>query len=135
VPLPSSFGRFNRSVTNRVTRPLIGYFPHGAIVVHTGRRSGRVYRTPVLAFDDGRGYLIALTYGPDVDWLKNVMAAGSCGLDVRGAVVELVDPVLVDGVEARAGMSATVRWILDRVGVSRGVRLARAPAGSASTSG
>jgi deazaflavin-dependent oxidoreductase (nitroreductase family) len=129
MPLPPSLGRFNRSVTNHLTRPLICYFPNGATVVHTGRRSGREYRTPVLAFGDADrdGYLIALTYGPDVDWLKNVMAGGGCRLEVRGAVVELVDPVLVDGEAARAGMSRTVRWVLDHIGVDRAVRLDRSP--------
>ena len=31
------------------------------------------------------GYLLALTYGPDSDWVKNVLAAGGCELVTRGA--------------------------------------------------
>ena len=49
MPLPPGLARFNRSVTNHVTRPLIAHLPYGAVVVHRGRRSGREYRTPVLA--------------------------------------------------------------------------------------
>lgn len=65
MPLPPQLARFNRRVTNRITYPLSGHLPGFAIVVHTGRRSGRAYRTPVNAFRDGDDYIIALTYGAD----------------------------------------------------------------------
>jgi hypothetical protein len=39
-------------------------------------------------------YLFALTYGADVDWVRNVTAAGSCQLETMGRVVTLSDPVV-----------------------------------------
>src|SRR6266511_3249897 len=62
MPLPQGLGRFNRLVTNPVTRTFAGRVPGFAIVVHRGRTSGRRYRTPVNAFarPDG-GYTLALT--------------------------------------------------------------------------
>jgi hypothetical protein len=38
-----------------------------------GRTSGRPYETPVEAFATDDGFLVALPYGPDTDWLKNVL--------------------------------------------------------------
>jgi hypothetical protein len=42
-----------------------------------GRTSGRHYETPVVATKIEDGYAIALPYGPNTDWLKNVLASGS----------------------------------------------------------
>src|SRR5689334_2336121 len=67
---------FNRAVTNRVTRPLATRLPRLGIVVHRGRRTGVEYRTPVNVFRTPGGFNIALTYGRDADWVRNVMAAG-----------------------------------------------------------
>jgi deazaflavin-dependent oxidoreductase (nitroreductase family) len=69
-----------------------GYLPGFAILSHVGRRSGRAYRTPVNVFRADGGYIIALTYGPESDWVKNVLAAGSCELRTRGRLVRLSDP-------------------------------------------
>jgi deazaflavin-dependent oxidoreductase (nitroreductase family) len=102
VPLPHWLARFNRSGTNRVTRPVAGYLPGFAIVLHKGRRSGRLYRTPVNAFRHADGFVIALTYGDRADWVRNVMAAGSCRLQTRGRTDALVGPEIV--VDAGAGM-------------------------------
>jgi deazaflavin-dependent oxidoreductase (nitroreductase family) len=55
------------------------------MVVHRGRRSGRRYRTPVLAFRVDDGYVVALFYGADRDWVRNVLAAGGCTLSGAGA--------------------------------------------------
>jgi hypothetical protein len=41
---------FNRHVTNRVLGPVAPWLPGFGIVVHTGRKSGRTYRTPVNVF-------------------------------------------------------------------------------------
>ena len=48
--LPRAFARFNRRVANPVVRLVAGRLPPLAVVTHTGRRSGRSYRTPVMAF-------------------------------------------------------------------------------------
>jgi hypothetical protein len=43
------------------------------IVAHRGRRSGRRYRTPVIAFRLDDGCAISLPYGADRDWARNVL--------------------------------------------------------------
>jgi hypothetical protein len=37
-------------------------------------------------------YVVALTYGPESDWVKNVLAASGCELITRGCCIPLVAP-------------------------------------------
>jgi deazaflavin-dependent oxidoreductase (nitroreductase family) len=62
-------------LTTRVARSRRGPF---ALVRHVGRRSGRQYETPVILARVPAGFVAELTYGPDVDWYKNITAAGRC---------------------------------------------------------
>lgn len=81
MTLPRGLARFNRVATNRVAFALITRVPGWAVVVHRGRRSGRTYRTPVAAFRRPGGYVFALTYGPQAEWVQNVLAAGGAVLE------------------------------------------------------
>ncbi len=108
MPLPRSVARFNRLVTNRIFAPLAGRVPPWVIVEHTGRRSGRVYRTVVWAFPRDSDMVFALTYGQNADWVRNVLAAQACRvkwlgrwrsfsraeLVHRSAALRLLPPVL-----------------------------------------
>jgi deazaflavin-dependent oxidoreductase (nitroreductase family) len=82
----------NRVGFNRVVRLIAPRFPGFGIVAHRGRRSGRLYRTPVNVFRREGGFVIALTYGPDSDWVKNVIARGGCELETRGRRYTLTAP-------------------------------------------
>jgi deazaflavin-dependent oxidoreductase (nitroreductase family) len=92
VPIPKAVASFNKAVTNRLTGPFAAHLPGFAVVKHTGRVSGREFRTPVNVFRLDDGYVFALTYGSDVDWVKNVAAAGQCEIETRGRTVQLVEP-------------------------------------------
>jgi deazaflavin-dependent oxidoreductase (nitroreductase family) len=80
---------------NPLSRRFAGVLPGFGILAHRGRRSGTEYRTPINVFRRGGAWVIVLTYGSDVDWVKNVLAAGGCGLRTRGRDRRLVDPRLV----------------------------------------
>ncbi len=80
---------------NPVTRLFAGWLPGFAILSHVGRKSGRTYRIPINVFRRGNYYYFALTYGSDVDWLKNVLAAGECEVRISGRDVRLVEPELI----------------------------------------
>ena len=125
MPLPRSLARINRRVTNRVTRSFAGHLPGFAIIVHRGRVTGRQYRTPVNAFrrPDG-GYLVALTYGPDTEWVRNVVRHGGCTLEVRGRRVELTSPRIVRD-PARRAVPAPVGAVLSLIGVDSFLELDR----------
>jgi deazaflavin-dependent oxidoreductase (nitroreductase family) len=84
----------NRRVTNRLVGPVARYLPGFGVVVHTGRKTGRRYRTPVNVFRGSGGYVIALTYGTRADWVRNVRSAEGCTLETRGRVLRLTRPRL-----------------------------------------
>src|SRR4051812_50111715 len=98
MPLPKRLARFNLHVTNRVLGPFARRLPGFAVVAHVGRRSGRVRQTPVNLFRDGDRYVIALTYGADSQWVRNVLAAGAGGGGRRGGGRRLRAPGGVPGV-------------------------------------
>jgi deazaflavin-dependent oxidoreductase (nitroreductase family) len=68
--------RFNKRVTNRIQGVYAWLVPPWAVILHRGRRSGRHYRTPLLAFRRDRALVIALLYGKESDWLRNLRAGG-----------------------------------------------------------
>ena len=124
MPLPDWLGRFNRKGTNRVTRPFAARLPGFAIVLHLGRRSGRSYRTPVNIYRSAEGFVIALTYGRERDWVKNVMAAGGCEVLTRGRTLSLRDPrIVID--EKGSRVPPPVRLILRAIGVTEYMLLTR----------
>jgi deazaflavin-dependent oxidoreductase (nitroreductase family) len=87
--------RFNRAVTNPVAVHLAGLLPGTGVVIHVGRRSHRVYRTPVLVFRTKDGFRIALIYGRDSDWVQNALAHGAVRLVTRRRQHELSAPEVV----------------------------------------
>lgn len=106
MPLPKSLARFNLKVTNRITGPFANRLPGFAIVHHTGRKSGTHRTTPVNMFRDGDDYVIALTYGRDSQWVKNILAAGEFDVVTRGRRVHLTDPRIVKHAYVPAPVSA-----------------------------
>lgn len=122
MPLPSRLARFNVRVTNKVTRPFAGRLPGFAVIHHVGRRSGAPYETPVNLFRehgddrDRRRFVVAPTYGPGSQWVRNVLAAGGCTVHTRGRDVEVTDPVLFTDPE-RTNVPAPTRWALAALGV------------------
>src|ERR1700740_233182 len=92
---PRWVASFNLAVTNRITSRFASRLPGFGIVIHRGRSSGRLYRTPVNVFGTPDGFLIALTYGRDCQWVKNVLAAGGGQLQTRGVLYELSTPGIV----------------------------------------
>jgi deazaflavin-dependent oxidoreductase (nitroreductase family) len=113
MPLPKGLARFNIKVTNRITGPFASRLPGFAIVHHVGRRSGTPRTTPVNLFRDGGDYVIALTYGADSQWVKNVLAAGEFDVVTRGKRVTLTAPRIV----RHAHVPAPVRAILNALDV------------------
>src|SRR5829696_5475821 len=96
---PTTRIRFLRPFTTRIFNPLsihvAGWLPGFAILTHIGRKSGSTYRTPINVFRRGDHYVFALTYGSDVQWLKNILATGECEMRTRGRDLHLVEPQLI----------------------------------------
>ena len=92
--------RFNKRVLNPLMLRFAGRSHwYAGYVEHAGCRSGRTYRTPVVALPVLDGFVVPLPYGTQVDWLRNVMAAGTGGLKVKGVRYAVRQPrVLVSSV-------------------------------------
>jgi deazaflavin-dependent oxidoreductase (nitroreductase family) len=91
MPLPRWLAHINKRVFNpmevrRGARP---------VLIHTGRSSGKTYRTPLDAHRLPDGYLFIPLYGPRTDWVKNVLAAQAAQLSIDGHEIELQSPRLV----------------------------------------
>jgi deazaflavin-dependent oxidoreductase (nitroreductase family) len=111
--------RYFNPVMRLVARRLPGF----GVLTHTGRKTGRSYHTPINAFRRGDTYFFFLTYGSDAQWVRNVLAAGSCSLQTRGRVVELVEPELITDPDLRAA-PPHVRFLERRIaGVTQYLRM------------
>jgi deazaflavin-dependent oxidoreductase (nitroreductase family) len=79
--------------------------PHSrfSLVRHYGRKTGRTYETVILTAPVPDGFVAELTYGPDVAWYRNLVAAG------RGQVVhhgETFDIDRIDSIPVERGLAA-----------------------------
>jgi deazaflavin-dependent oxidoreductase (nitroreductase family) len=116
--------KINIAFTNRITGLFAGWLPGFGILTHVGRKSGKVYRTPVNVFRASNGFIIALTYSSESEWVKNVLAAGSCELQTLGRKYQLVAPnVVLDTTRRR--FPVPVRVILRLVGADEYMELSR----------
>lgn len=116
-------------MTNPAFWPTATRLPYFGVVLHRGRVSGRNYRTPVNTFPYGDSFLIALTYGRDVDWVKNVIAAGGCRLIHRRRAADLVGPRVLPLRQAPGAIPGWIRGILRVLGVREVLHLDRGRVG------
>lgn len=123
MPLPRWLARLNLRVTNRILGPLAEHMPGMGIVIHRGRKTDRLYRTPVMVFRYADRFVIALTYGPGSQWVQNVLARGACDFQSRGQTFHLTQPRLIHD-ERRTRMPAIVRRALGLLNVSDFLELA-----------
>lgn len=113
---------FTTRFFNPVSRHVTGWLPFFGTLIYRGRTTGKRYRTPMNVFRRGDHYLFALTYGADVQWVKNIVATGTCEMQTMGRVVRLVEPeVFVD--PARREMPALVRVVLGLMRVTEFLRM------------
>jgi deazaflavin-dependent oxidoreductase (nitroreductase family) len=108
--------RFNKRATNPAAMGLASRLPYMAIIEHRGRRSGKSYQTPVMAFVEAGGLSVVLNYGMESDWVLNVQAAGSAEVVHRGQRYRLTDPRVIP---------------IDSLDLPAAVRVVHTPAGSA----
>ena len=107
--IPRFMRRVNRVFTNPVLGTIAWLVPPLAVVHHVGRKSGRAYRSPVVAFRTRAGAVIPMTYGRDVDWARNVLHAGGCELAQGGRRFTLRNPRIVGFAQASRRLPAVLR--------------------------
>jgi hypothetical protein len=87
----------NKHFTNKLLIHIAGKrFGHFAVLTHAGRKSGKLYRIPIIAEPLEDGFVIALTYGMKTDWCANVFAKGGCALLWKNTDYSLRNPEFID---------------------------------------
>ena len=77
------------------------HFHMAAQIRHVGRRSGRTYTTPVSARRSGDTVLVALTFGNQSDWSRNVRSAGGGSIRIDGEDLDVTQPQIMSRHEAK----------------------------------
>jgi deazaflavin-dependent oxidoreductase (nitroreductase family) len=114
----------NKYLTNKILIHISGKrFGHFAILSHTGRKSGKLYRIPIIAEPFQGGFVIALTYGKQVDWYENVKAKGSCSLHWKNKDYPLIHPEFIDPEVGVMAFPAFIRSGLKKMGIQDYLKL------------
>jgi deazaflavin-dependent oxidoreductase (nitroreductase family) len=104
---PSPFARIVMRPMTKMLNPLIvklagrRHFRMAAQIRHVGRRSGRTYTTPVTARRNGDMVVIALTFGNQSDWSRNVRFAGGGSIRIEGEDYDVTQPQIMSRQDAR----------------------------------
>ncbi len=124
-PIPHNRLRhINKHFINRLTRWL-AYLPLGplAVIYHTGRRSGKLYEATMMVEPVGDQLVFALTYGEEVDWYRNVKAAGKASLLWHCKVYQLDKPEPLDAHQALQNYPALEKWFLRKLGTQHFIHM------------
>lgn len=109
---------FNKHVLNPVMLQVAGSrYWYAARLEHVGRRSGKHYATPIVARRVTGGFAVPLPYGTDVDWLRNLRAAGHAELVVAGSRYVIDEPRVVTFEEVAPEFDRAVRRAYRLMGV------------------
>lgn len=121
-------------VVNPVALAVAGrpWFPLWARVTHRGRTSGKQYTIPVaIVAATADRFVIGLPWGPNTNWVKNVVAAGGCTVTYRGHDEAVTAPQVIDTVAARELASGFRRVIVGRGRFPAFLQLSRPAAATA----
>lgn len=95
-PLPHPVSPASSVINNPIHGVYSWLLPPWVVILHRGRRSGRQYRTPVMAFKLDRTLVIALLYGEESQWLRNLSAAGGGYIIRAGQTFKVGEPRVID---------------------------------------
>lgn len=118
--------QFNKRFLNPAVLTVAGrkHSPY-AVIHHMGRHSGRMYATPVVVEETPDGFVIPLPYGNEVDWCRNILAAGRCTIEWKGKEYEVVAPELIDSSKALPMISPARRLVFRALKIKQCLRLLR----------
>ena len=119
---------FNKRLLNPLMMRLAGRKHwYASVVEHTGRRSGSHYATPVVVERVPDGFVIPLPYGVDVDWLRNIVAAGHANIRAHGQSYEVVQPEVISAEAAIPQLRPERRRIYGWLGVKNYLQVKSEP--------
>jgi deazaflavin-dependent oxidoreductase (nitroreductase family) len=123
-----AIGTVLKHTLNRLTTRIARRGGSFALVKHVGRKSGKPYETPIIAKPVPGGLMIELTYGDQVDWYRNVRAAGGCVILLNGVEWVITGFEQVDAATGRAAFTPLQRGILRILRRTHFVKCLGAPA-------
>jgi deazaflavin-dependent oxidoreductase (nitroreductase family) len=100
-------------VTSRIARSGRGPF---SLIRHVGRKSGRTYETPVILAKVPEGFIAELTYGENVNWHRNVVAADGCVVIHRRVEYRVNHTEPCSAARGRSAYPAPLRLVLKAAG-------------------
>lgn len=119
-PLLRATRPFNRLVLLLAGTRLL---PLYGVITHRGRRSGKIFRTPVVVRPTSDGFVVPMPWGEQTDWYQNVRAAGECTIRWKDRDYTVVEPEVISAAAAAASFSALERATMSRLGISQALRL------------
>jgi|SRR5437879_4477374 len=124
--------RFLARLVNPLILAIAGrrWMPVVGILHHLGRRSGRMYSTPLGMRPLGGAFVMPRTFGDNAAWYRNVVAAGWCTVTYLGRDYALVDPEVIDYATAAPAFPRYERLQFRLVGINEYLRMRQAPADS-----
>ena len=127
APIARVFGPLARFFNPLAVR-LAGsrYVPLWAVIRHRGRRSGRLYATPVAIAHTADALIVPLPFGAEADWCRNVLAAGGCVVRWMGSEHRMIEPEIIED-SALPAFAAWERSALSALGIRRFLRVRFAP--------
>src|ERR671936_845030 len=117
LSLTRAFNRFSMLFAGTRLMPLYG------VLEHRGRRSGKVFRTPVVVRPTSDGFIVKKPWGETTDWYRNVRAAGGCSIRWKGRTYTLTQPKVLDAASAESAFGGFQRSAMQRFGIQRVLRL------------
>ncbi len=102
-----------------------GLIPLWAVVRHRGRRSGKVYATPIAIRPTADGFVLPLPWGEGTDWCRNLRAAGGGVVVWQGAEYEVTRPEVIDVADALPAFNAVLRPIVRMTGIKKFLHVRR----------
>lgn len=118
--------RFNRAFGNPHQMKTAGTpGAYASVIRYVGRKTGRSYETPMVPFATEDGFVIALPYGSDTDWVRNVMASGSATIVHDGNTYWVDQPELVPTAMAAPYMPVKEQRELRRFAIDHCLRVRR----------
>jgi len=121
--------RVIRSVA-RLVNPLVlriagrRHVPVVGIVRHRGRKTGRLYATPLgIRPAAAGGFVMPLTFGEAAGWYRNIVATGWCVVTWRGEDHTVANPVIVDRGAALPAFPRYEQLALRAIGINQFVWL------------
>src|SRR6266545_1108211 len=109
--------RMSSPMTVRIARS--GLISIWGVIRHRGRRSGKLYSTPIALRPTADGFVLPLPWGEGTDWCRNVRAAGGGVIHWRGADIEVDHPEIIDTAAALPAFNAVLRPIVGRIGIRK----------------